>query len=334
MTTSTQGRSLTELERLALAAFVDPLTGLRNRRGLDQDLAQRIALAKRGGRPLTVVVGDLDGLKQINDRDGHAAGDLALRSLGAALESARRAGDTAYRIGGDEFLLLLADTDATQAEVVISRVRANAPAFSCGMSMFPTDGHDASSLMEVADQRLLSGRRHTRSRRADQRARSARTGPRRGRSGALALVSLTVTALLGGAGVGFAAQNVMSARDNAATTSPDSLRRWSAVAEPAVGSRGEAGPSAASAVDDGADGPTRVPILADQLGVAATLESSPVDDADKEIDLPPLTTVVEIVEETLEESTDEPPPADEAQKGPRTEAGEARPGGGPKKAAK
>lgn len=150
------------LRELAAAAFIDPLTGLRNRRALESDLAQRLAVAARGLRPLTVVVGDLDGLKAINDQHGHKAGDQALRALAAALDTALRAGDTAYRIGGDEFLLLLPDTGAAPAEALVERIRAGAPAFSWGASSFPADGASGPDLIELADQRLLAGRNETR----------------------------------------------------------------------------------------------------------------------------------------------------------------------------
>lgn len=318
---------MTELERLALAAFVDPLTGLRNRRGLDHDLAQRIALAKRGGRPLTVVVGDLDGLKQINDRDGHGAGDGALRAFAAALDSALRAGDTAYRIGGDEFLLLLADTDSREAESVISRVKATAPAFSWGGATFPSDGEEGPGLIEVADHRLLSGRRQLRQRRAVQRTQVRRTGPRRGRSGALALVSLTLTALLGGAGVGFATQNVMNARENATTSSPGSP----AIPADADAPRGATDPadsegeSVRPAIAGGADAPIHAPTAVDQ-GTALTSKSSP----DELIGLAPVdaTLVIEAVEETLGQTTSDVP-AEEPRKGTRPGGGKSNHGAKP-----
>lgn len=332
MTTQTGRRRVSDLERLALAAFVDPLTGLRNRRGLDRDLEQALALARRGERPLTVVVGDLDGLKEINDREGHAAGDRALRALGVALESALRAGDAAYRIGGDEFLLVLADTGAAEADAVVARVRTTAPAFSCGQATFPADGEDGTSLMELADQRLLSGRRQTRTRRGGHRARGTRTEWVRSGSRAFAVATLTVTALLGGVGVGFAAQNVMAGRESVRTP----VRNTSiptGVPLPAVESGDAVAVSPASPTEDGlVSGQSSAPTTADQAEVAATVEPSPLGDVTGLTTVPPPdpASVVDVVEETAAEPSDEPQPQQEPHKEPRGDTGDGKPGNGPK----
>ena len=212
-------------ERLAAMALVDPLTGLRNRRGLEQDLNQRLALAERGDRPLTVVVCDVDGLKAINDGQGHAAGDHVLRALGEALEAARRAGDQAYRIGGDEFLLMLPDTDHDEAKRLVERVSAGAPSFGWGSATFPFDGHRGAALIQLADQRLLGNRRHASAGTEPVRhtAAAASTGPGFLRFGTAA--TMTIVTLLTGIGVGFAAERMADRRsvpisDSPATTSP------------------------------------------------------------------------------------------------------------------
>ncbi|MFD1105269.1 GGDEF domain-containing protein [Sphingobium olei] len=105
----------------------DPLTEVLNRRGLDDAADQAIALARRHKRPLALVVCDLDGFKALNDNHGHIAGDQALRSFARLLTSALRRGDVVGRMGGDEFGLLLLDTDAHAAAEVMERVRAEMP---------------------------------------------------------------------------------------------------------------------------------------------------------------------------------------------------------------
>lgn len=156
-------------ERLRVQAFVDPLTGLSNRRALQLDLVREIARANRYGRRFSLMVVDLDGLKQINDRDGHAAGDEHLQSLASALHQVLRVGDAAYRIGGDEFVVLLPETDQERAELVVERaLEHGAPAFSWGTATYPSDAEVPDDLIDLADQRLLQQRRVRR--RGDARA--------------------------------------------------------------------------------------------------------------------------------------------------------------------
>jgi diguanylate cyclase (GGDEF)-like protein len=144
---------------LEQAAFLDPLTGLPNRRALDVDLDRAVANAGRAGAALTVVMVDLDGLKARNDTAGHAAGDAALRHLGQTVQAHLRRGDSAYRIGGDEFVLLLPALVAEAAGAVIERVRASGPPpFSWGAATFPADGASPAALLRVADARLYQKR--------------------------------------------------------------------------------------------------------------------------------------------------------------------------------
>jgi diguanylate cyclase (GGDEF)-like protein len=154
--------------RLEQAAFVDPLTGLLNRRAMERDVRRELAVAARHGRRLSVIVGDLDRLKELNDREGHAAGDRALCSLADALRAGLRAGDSAYRLGGDEFLVLLPETSADDVDAVVTRIlNSGPPSFSWGAATFPDDAADGASLIHVADRRLFA------------RRRVARAGPRR-----------------------------------------------------------------------------------------------------------------------------------------------------------
>lgn len=93
-------------EQLARSASTDALTGLPNRRALDAELARMLARCRRDGSSLAVAFVDLDGLKAINDRLGHAAGDELLSQVARAIESRCRAGDFVARVGGDEFVVL------------------------------------------------------------------------------------------------------------------------------------------------------------------------------------------------------------------------------------
>lgn len=146
-------------ERLQQQAYVDALTGLLNRRGLDRDLRREAGRAARHHRRFSLMVIDVDGLKQVNDSQGHVAGDAYLKSMAQALRSALRIGDSAYRIGGDEFVVLLPETDEGRAETVAHRVRhEGGPPFSWGSVTYPDDGDDLDALVDLADQRLYQQR--------------------------------------------------------------------------------------------------------------------------------------------------------------------------------
>ena len=108
----------TQLEKLALS---DPLTGLGNRRALQQDFPRYQALARREGKRLVMTLWDVNNLKEFNDRYGHAAGDLVLKKFAQALSDCSRKSDAFYRIGGDEFAGLHLGLE--NPELVINRVR-------------------------------------------------------------------------------------------------------------------------------------------------------------------------------------------------------------------
>lgn len=105
-------------------ARVDALTALGNRRALDEALVALVAAASRSGRPLSALVGDLDGFKQINDRHGHHDGDRILAAVAATMRDVVRLPDACFRWGGDEFVVLLPDTPLADAEQVAERVTA------------------------------------------------------------------------------------------------------------------------------------------------------------------------------------------------------------------
>ena len=106
-----------------LQARTDDLTELPNRRALDEEIAHALASARRSGRPFAIVMVDVDRFKFINDTHGHAVGDATLAAFSARLAGALREPDRAYRYGGEEFCLLLAETDATGARTLAERAR-------------------------------------------------------------------------------------------------------------------------------------------------------------------------------------------------------------------
>ena len=160
---------VTQLVRsLAEAARSDPLTQLKNRLALDQEVYEQLEVARRGEGRLTVVVGDLDHFKWVNDQLGHRAGDRALVRVARILASHRRAGDTVARTGGEEFTLLLPNSSEHDAYLAAERLRtavasefASDPVpltFSFGVATFPEHGGTADAVIESADQALYAAK--------------------------------------------------------------------------------------------------------------------------------------------------------------------------------
>ena len=150
-------------DRLQREALVDPLTGLLNRRALERDGRRETGRAARYGHDFSLMVIDLDGLKSVNDNEGHLAGDIRLRLLSSCLLQSLRTSDSAYRIGGDEFVLLLPEMEASGTATVAERIVAHgAPPFSWGAALYGSDGSDLESLIGTADQRLYENRRRQR----------------------------------------------------------------------------------------------------------------------------------------------------------------------------
>jgi diguanylate cyclase (GGDEF)-like protein len=161
------------------AASMDPLTGMFNRRGFSEATARVIEREAHAGRPVTVLIFDIDHFKSINDRFGHPAGDDLLRDVAAALGHVIRDQDTVARVGGDEFCVLAPETDGPGAEHLTGRVESavarvaaglDALGASAGAAVFPHDGTTAAALFEAADQRLLGVKRDTRPTRPRRRA--------------------------------------------------------------------------------------------------------------------------------------------------------------------
>lgn len=151
-------------DELQLAAFTDALTGCANRRAFERDLERELARCARAELDLCVIAADLDGLKLINDTEGHAAGDRAILQLVESFRRALRGLDGVYRLGGDEFVIVLADTSVEDADVVMARVeRLGAPAFSWGVASVMTAGSNIPDLLiALADDALYERRRTTR----------------------------------------------------------------------------------------------------------------------------------------------------------------------------
>src|SRR5271156_1686767 len=166
-----QMQSLAKVETLASEVYklaaLDQLTGLYNRRSGEQRLAEEISRAVRHERPLTILLIDLDGLKQVNDRLGHAAGDLVLKTFSERLRKAIRGSDLAVRLGGDEFMVLLPECRADEVKHVLNRlegldVQYEDTKIPCRFSRGWTDykpGETAEELMRRGDEALYENKR-------------------------------------------------------------------------------------------------------------------------------------------------------------------------------
>ncbi len=181
------GRDVTEIRalqtRLAEQATRDPLTGLANRRLLDELLDRALRRANRSGTPLTVAFLDLDGFKSVNDTHGHDAGDAVLRATAARLQTAVRDADVVARYGGDEFVVVHEGADGSAARSLVERIHnaLSAPievgggvTVRCGASVGIADTGstepNASALIGAADRAMLEvKRRHALSPRHDVR---------------------------------------------------------------------------------------------------------------------------------------------------------------------
>ena len=165
-------------EKLKYQSVRDPLTGLFNRRHMEEILERELCRAARNNTPVSVLMIDIDQFKRFNDCYGHEAGDLALREFGVLLRLQVRGGDIACRYGGEEFLLIMGETDAPtareRAETLRQRV-AELPiryrgqmlrpiTVSIGVATFPAQGDSAAQLVSSADAALYRAKREGRDR--------------------------------------------------------------------------------------------------------------------------------------------------------------------------
>jgi two-component system cell cycle response regulator len=166
-------------QRLLQLATSDPLTGLFNRGYVDDRFAVELSRARRYGKLLTIAVIDADHFKSLNDTYGHLFGDLVLRKIGAILRDSFRQSDTAGRYGGEEFVVILPETDIEQALRKLEFLRelvASTPialpgreqdvqiTISAGLASFPQDGEDAADLFALADERMFQAKKEGRNR--------------------------------------------------------------------------------------------------------------------------------------------------------------------------
>ena len=161
------------MEQLRSAADTDLVTGVHNHRYLQDRLRQEVARGARSHSPLAVLMMDLDKFKQVNDRHGHADGDRVLHNIGAAIMSQVRANDVVARYGGDEFVVVMPDTSAEQAQLVAQRVvhailerrhelsdgSQVTVGVSAGLAFYPDDGRTTAQLLATADAQMYSAKR-------------------------------------------------------------------------------------------------------------------------------------------------------------------------------
>lgn len=156
-----------ERERVERMALEDYLTNLGNRRAFRGDLRWTLAQSLRDRAPLTVMIADIDGLKRVNDTEGHERGDELLVAVARAISSSSRTSDSAYRIGGDEFALLMPSAGPEEYEAMLKRLRQsiaqvgaefNGAGVSVGAAHKPEDGEDADQLARIADTRMYEAK--------------------------------------------------------------------------------------------------------------------------------------------------------------------------------
>jgi diguanylate cyclase (GGDEF)-like protein len=149
-------------QKLDMASVTDPLTGALNRRGLDAAAASELGRVERHGVPVALLIIDLDQFKPYNDTHGHLAGDQLLAWFADTVRSTLRPSDTLARIGGDEFAVLVAHSDADAAEPLAERIReacGDRVRHCTGIASAPADGGDFDSLYRAADLRLYEAKR-------------------------------------------------------------------------------------------------------------------------------------------------------------------------------
>lgn len=165
-------------QQLQHQASHDALTGLPNRTLFHDRLSQLIAASKRYNKTFAVLFVDLDHFKEVNDTLGHPTGDMLLCTIAQRLVGALRAQDTVARVGGDEFVVLLPDTDRTSAErvadtllkqirepVALDAIKVYHPMASVGVALYPNDGEQSDLLLRNADMAMYGAKSAGRNRR-------------------------------------------------------------------------------------------------------------------------------------------------------------------------
>jgi len=162
------------LDTVEEAAFTDHLTGLANRRRFERQLSREVTRTRRYSRPFCLLLIDVDRFKQVNDTHGHAIGDEALRRLAEVLQAGTRGIDTAARIGGEEFAVILLETDMQSGAEVAGRLRQaigemEVPGVghitaSIGIAEFPDSTPNGNDLYDTADAALYEAKNQGRNR--------------------------------------------------------------------------------------------------------------------------------------------------------------------------
>ena len=156
----------------------DPLTGLFNRRYLEESLEREIHRANRTHRQISFVMLDLDHFKRFNDTFGHQAGDMLLREVAGVIKSGIRAGDLACRYGGEEFALIISEADSAGAAKCVENLREaikhlsltyrgqvlGSVTLSAGIAAFPINGENPADLIQAADAALYQAKKEGRNR--------------------------------------------------------------------------------------------------------------------------------------------------------------------------
>ncbi len=157
-------------------AYSDIVTGLPNRRALDERLDEEVIQARRNGSTFAVIMLDVDGFKSVNDTYGHAIGDQVLRSMFNFLATGLRSSDFLARYGGDELTLILSQSDAAPAVLVVQKLLEKVAQYSfdlpkgdklhlgisCGIAMFPAHARTAANLLRAADEALYRAKKQQR----------------------------------------------------------------------------------------------------------------------------------------------------------------------------
>lgn len=171
-------QGLREREQLRGLVIRDPLTGLYNRRFLEDELSRQLGHVRRLGQPLAVAMLDLDHFRDYNELYGHLAGDLVLRSLAVLLQGFRQASDVPCRYGGEEFVLIMPAAPATEAVARLEPLRCRLVetgiyhegrllqpvSVSIGVAEFPADGDSPEALLDAADAAMYRSKRSGRNR--------------------------------------------------------------------------------------------------------------------------------------------------------------------------
>jgi diguanylate cyclase (GGDEF)-like protein len=157
------------------SAFIDALTGVKNRAAFDSNFKRELDLSRRKSSDLSLIVFDIDHFKRVNDRFGHAVGDVALKNVAQTVEATIRSSDALYRVGGEEFAVVLNGTDNKGARLLAERIRQNIEALlftspkgltvtlSLGVATLEADD-STSSLFERADEALYQAKKTGRNR--------------------------------------------------------------------------------------------------------------------------------------------------------------------------